>query len=109
MLSAIYQGDTFTMPVTIASPTGAPIDLTSATIEFCFGTTGNYVTEISVGVTITRDDTQGQITITINTETMKAKYPKGRYSVWLRIVYPNGTTETEFGLTQTIIGGKPCG
>jgi hypothetical protein len=109
MLQPIYQGDTFALPVTIASPTGAPIDLTGAVIEFCFGTSGNYVTEISIGVTITRDDAQGQITITINAETMKAKYPKGRYGVWLKIVYPNGTTETEFSLTQTINGGMPCG
>jgi len=107
MLSAIYQGDTFILPIILTSPTDAPIDLTGATIEFSFGKAGNYVTEVSHGVTIARDETQGKITITIDAETMGTKYPEGRYSVWLRITYPDGTTETEFGLTQAINGGMP--
>ena len=107
MLSAIYQGDTFTLPIILTSPTDAPIDLTGSEIEFSFGKAGNYVTDVSHGVTIVREDTQGKITITIDAETMSAKYPEGRYSVWLKITYPGGRVETEFGLTQAINGGMP--
>jgi lipopolysaccharide export system protein LptA len=109
MLSPIYEGDTFVMPVTIASPSGVPIDLTGSTIDFCFGTSGNYVTEMSDGVSVIRDDTQGKVEIEINADTMEAKYPKGRYSVWVKITYTNGRRDTEISLTQTINGGMPCG
>lgn len=107
MLQPIYQGDTFFLPVTMTSPSGAPIDLTGSTIQFSFGKSKNIVTEVSNGVTVTRNDTQGQITVTINAATMMNNFPIGMYGAWLRIIYPNGTVATELSLTKTINGGMP--
>lgn len=101
---SVYQGDTFSFPIFITDANRVPVNLTGVTVEFSLGVTGNVITEVSEGVTVTVDGPNGKISIAV-TDTTMGEFPVGSYWVWTRVTYPDGTKETEFNLSLTVMRG----
>jgi hypothetical protein len=85
-----YQKDTFIVPVKIEDSDGSPVDLTGAQIYFALGA----YTHATSGVTITRDDTAGELTVTVHYSLMDALTPGEDYRFGIVIEWPGDIRNT---------------
>lgn len=90
-----YQKDTFVVPVKLENNDGSPVDLTGAQIYFALA----EYTHATTGVSITRTDSEGELTVTVHYSLMDDLIPGKNYRFGIVIEWPSD-------IRNTVIDGR---
>lgn len=95
-----YHGATFRLPIYLKDNENEPSDITGCILTFLLKTDSDDLTEDSDGVTLTRDDENGNLVIVVDAETM-AEFTSP-ISAYMFDVWITWTT----GLEHPLVVGK---